>query len=43
MTLTPELKRKIRAVMKKRSPEFLNELITKISDTKKKRNGHKFN
>jgi len=43
MELTPKLKNQIRAIMKKRSPEFLNELITKISDTKKKRNGHKFN
>jgi len=43
MTLTPELKRKIRAIMKKRGPEFLNELKTKLRDIKMKRNGNHLN
>jgi len=35
MILTPELKRKIKAIMKERSPEFLMKLKKRISKIKK--------
>jgi len=34
MTLIPELKRQIRAIMQKRSPEFLMELKKRINKMK---------
>jgi len=38
MELTPELKRRIRRMMKRRSPDFLSELKKRIYEAKMKKN-----